>query len=527
MYNSKTVFSFCTICMRNWLTIILLLPIAALAQHKIHCAAVVDRGLWKLIDTAGNIICDSREPFTGDYYGYHCYANGMFLHREGNRIGFKNWKGELVVPAIFSEVRFFHNGYAAVQSSKWGMINRAGKLIVDTVYDYVSDVDEGAIVVERNEQLGIVDTNGKFVLPFYYYTDDRLFHQPAFNDGLLRVMVAKSSNYESNEQAAYKHEKPQTTDAKIGFVNRKGQLVIDTVCKLWGTLQDSHYALMEAVMSGQVCGTGMHELNASGAMREHIFYVDGDFYRFENNRCLVLKNNRFMMIDGKGDSIYTVTQPCRKALNTKGYLIAGYRSRFGSRGIETIIVDNVKSTLGLGVYDPNGKVVLPFEYPNISPLNDGYFKVQTVDGYIYNKEAQSPREVTRFADTKGKFMKYTFDIADDFSGGFARVEIYKKHNGYGHINTKGKFISLDKDKIWLIGTGNKHYQMMELEKKWGFADEDFYWLIPPAYEEETPFADNYAAVRQNGYWGYINQKGKIVIPAKFEKAGPFEVIEVQ
>ncbi|MCQ5129692.1 WG repeat-containing protein [Butyricicoccus faecihominis] len=46
-------------------------------------------------------------------------------------------------------------------------------------------------------------------------------------------------------------------------------------------------------------------------------------------------------------------------------------------------------------------------------------------------------------------------------------------------------------------------------------------LVKPTYEEVSSFSDGWAAVKQNGKWGYINESGDMVIQPKYDWAGPF------
>ena len=45
-------------------------------------------------------------------------------------------------------------------------------------------------------------------------------------------------------------------------------------------------------------------------------------------------------------------------------------------------------------------------------------------------------------------------------------------------------------------------------------------VLEPAYEDARSFSKGYAAVKENGKWGYINTDGEWLIPAQFETAGP-------
>lgn len=45
--------------------------------------------------------------------------------------------------------------------------------------------------------------------------------------------------------------------------------------------------------------------------------------------------------------------------------------------------------------------------------------------------------------------------------------------------------------------------------------------IPPQYTFAFPFSEGLACVELNGKFGYIDIKGKVVIPFKFDEASPF------
>ncbi|MBR1660127.1 MAG: WG repeat-containing protein [Oscillospiraceae bacterium] len=46
-------------------------------------------------------------------------------------------------------------------------------------------------------------------------------------------------------------------------------------------------------------------------------------------------------------------------------------------------------------------------------------------------------------------------------------------------------------------------------------------LVPPRYEDAATFSEGYAAVKQNGKWGYIDETGELVIPCRYERAYDF------
>lgn len=57
--------------------------------------------------------------------------------------------------------------------------------------------------------------------------------------------------------------------------------------------------------------------------------------------------------------------------------------------------------------------------------------------------------------------------------------------------------------------------------KWGYATPDNKVAIAPKYAEVGWFSEGYAAVKVGKKYGYINKRGKLVIPAKFTVAKSF------
>lgn len=98
-----------------------------------------------------------------------------------------------------------------------------------------------------------------------------------------------------------------------------------------------------------------------------------------------------------------------------------------------------------------------------------------------------------FIDPKGvEVVPLKYDYANDFSEGLAMVSSY---TGEGQLKTIAC----------------------------GFIDTLGREVIPLSYRQAQDFSEALAAVmNDDGKWGYINQKGEIVIAFLFDDAGPFE-----
>ncbi|QCR36345.1 WG repeat-containing protein [Nissabacter sp. SGAir0207] len=61
----------------------------------------------------------------------------------------------------------------------------------------------------------------------------------------------------------------------------------------------------------------------------------------------------------------------------------------------------------------------------------------------------------------------------------------------------------------------------EKQGKWGFMDTSGHLVIEPAFSDAQGFVNGLAAVAQDGKYGYIDQRGKWAIPARFTRVTPF------
>ena len=66
------------------------------------------------------------------------------------------------------------------------------------------------------------------------------------------------------------------------------------------------------------------------------------------------------------------------------------------------------------------------------------------------------------------------------------------------------------------------YAAVKQNGKWGFADTDGTIVIDCQFEDAKSFGQHLAAVKQDGKWGYIDQKGNVVIPCIYEDADSFQ-----
>lgn len=106
---------------------------------------------------------------------YGVFKSGWAMVRQNQLNGFKNRKGKIVVPIIYSQIHHF-----GTHKKKWAMVGRGGKFgfintkgieIVPCKYDAIEqfgEIKSNWAVVVNNGLFGVIDKKGREILPPIY-----------------------------------------------------------------------------------------------------------------------------------------------------------------------------------------------------------------------------------------------------------------------------------------------------------------------------------------------------------------------
>jgi len=130
-------------------------------------------------------------------------VNGFVALWKANKCGFVDKKGHAITQFIYDGVRDFQEERAAVcKDNKWGFIDGTGRMVVAPLYDDVGDYFFGGYAcVKQGKKFGAIDKNGKIVIPFKYdsmehlnsniypdeYPDELAFKASKFNEKCFSV----------------------------------------------------------------------------------------------------------------------------------------------------------------------------------------------------------------------------------------------------------------------------------------------------------------------------------------------------
>jgi hypothetical protein len=105
-------------------------------------------------------------PFQEELLAEKERIDQLFLpYKSGEKWGFINQSGKIVIPATFDGVDFFHEGIAVVSvNDKLGYINKSGNTIIKPQFDEANAFSNGVAVFQKNNRYGLLDRSGGVLL---------------------------------------------------------------------------------------------------------------------------------------------------------------------------------------------------------------------------------------------------------------------------------------------------------------------------------------------------------------------------
>ena len=152
-----------------------------------------DKGRYGFIDKKGNIVIPAKYSDAGGFF------EGLARVEVNGKYGFIDKNDNMVIPAKYDNTIGFSSGFAPVKvNGKWGLIDKSGNMVIPAKYNGTMSFFDGLARVEVNGKYGFVDINDTMVIPAKY--DDAW----GFSEELARI----------------KHT------GKYGFIDRNDTMVI-------------------------------------------------------------------------------------------------------------------------------------------------------------------------------------------------------------------------------------------------------------------------------------------------------------
>lgn len=515
-------------------------------QIDSNLIGIKQNGKWGMKDVSGKDILpiefESLTPYAqnqvilaqkGSQYGYidakgkwlfekvksvytlsGCYE-GMIMCTVNGKHGYLDMKGdEVIITKYDNAFSFGKSGLAKVgkksstsgSTTLWGYVDKKGNEVIPVKYPALGEFYSGLAYAkdEETNRYGFLDKTGKWIL------------SPVYLDLL---------SFDEYGGVWVKQ-----TDAKWHYINKTGKDLgtLDekgTLSKYFG---NQGYAVIENNTSDFVL------LDQTGATVKKIDDCDG-IYNFASGiggyKCK--SNGNYGFIDVNGNKI--------TGCDFDGF--DGFTEAGISKVTKTIDGKN-KS----GYVDAKGNIILPIVYDYVYNFRDGWGLIYKDGKYYF---------VDRNGNLKDPPAKY--DELTEFRSGYALGKIKGTTNNphnYFYINTDLKeefsITSWQAYPIWetvaIVNPDNKTYQLMDKKGKifktltgveqvnfctegmigirekgkWGYMNDKGDVIVSPKYDTCTGFKYGYGRVKSAGKWGIVDRSGTEIFTTKYENILPGE-----
>ena len=437
-------------------------------------------------------VLKQREKVTKNYQYFAVYAQDKWgvINQDGEEVIIPSYQEMIIIPNEEKDVficTYDINDQTGEYKTK--AINSKNEEIF-TGYDKVEAIDnidkdnnlwyeKDVLKVNKNGKYGLIDLNGKEILPIEY-------DEITVLDGMENSIIIKK-------------------DDKIGLVNDNGSAIIDTNYKEIKALGDSYkegYITVDEKGKYGVVSTTKKQILENKYDEIFPVYLK-DYYLVKENGTKELVNSNGEVVLDKGfDNI--------KSATTNGVIfnkdnLYGEMSFSGEITLEPKYQELKEVKKGIyiakkddkyGIIDNVGNEQLAFDYTgmtynekaNLFFAEDAEYKTSLIDE-VYNIKATG---ILSEVNTDDGYIRMRLD--DD----------------YKYFDLKGEEtsnIQVLKDNTIFLS---------KKDGKYGYVDKKGNPITDYIYDDATEQNKyGFAAVKKNGVWGSINKEGKEIVEPKY------------
>lgn len=415
--------------------------------------------------------------FAGSFCNKSASATGekslrIVPFRDGDRWGFSDPGGKMIVPAQYESAYLMDDGYGRMYEGELsGLVSPEGKLLLEPKYQYISNYSNGRAVFRNAEgRAGYLDETGKEILEAAYEDafDFRGDYSAVKKDGQYALIRPDGSVIKTLESLIPFDSDPlwMTVEGEVqndpgyilvyqegmystGLIDKAGNVVIPPT---YGNLSSP----VGSVIVAQPDSTNYGLIRVDGSPITAFEYAF--MYRMSGNRYMVQKGEeQYGVIDEKGQAVIPTTYSSLSE-GPGGAYIAYKNEKFGlidkggaplvpfeytSLYLEQNYLIATREDQKTGIISTTGEVILPFEYD--------YIQVLRTDRFLAGKNGKNG-----LIDDKGKvILPFEYDPAVNGGEGheYASTIFRPIHcfvltkAGKGILfNAEGKVLS---DKSWM------------------------------------------------------------------------------
>lgn len=398
----------------------------------------------------------------------------FYVFKENGKEGLINSSGNIIVPAInYDEIYNINTKFITVKNGKkYGILNLQGGQILPATYDSISviktdglsPVQNNIFKVKQGKKYGLFNAQGKQILACEYKDIN-------YENGIITAIKDKQTyNFSINGTPLPLMLSDKDLNLANSFLNQQTSI---------SNNKDKKNIKAEYILPS---GNGYYYAK---------FKNKYSFYDSNFNLVNEVKADSFTRLD---NGLFAITR------KKSGLSLGGLLSTAIAFGTGTPLypgqVNWMRSNIKTGYLDNTGTEIIPTKNDYNGTFFEGHALVMVKDKFGY-------------VDTAGNYLvPAEFDDISAFSFYDPDIVVVEKDDDYGFYDTKkGLFTSGYTAASNFV---NGLAPIAITENKWGYIDRLGNKVIRPKFDMVTPFFDENAMTKINGYYRIINKNGDTV-----------------
>ncbi len=310
--------------------------------HGDYCIVYADETHCGLIDRNGRVVVPPL------YQQVDYPSDGMIRVAQNELFGFFDTLGFPQIGCKYRTASGFSEGRAVVlidfdsNNCAYGYIDKKDSLVLPAIYEYAFPFQEGCAVVQRYERFGMIDRDGREVLPIKYAGVGSMIHGNCF---VMDVETERAAMFDSHFKQLTPFQYTNVIDYGEGyfiverdgkkvFLNQKGKEKFG----LFDQVSPFRYGFAMVSREGRY-GIINHRGRFILPMEYENSMNHSSQYQFYEGLALIEKNRRFGFVNMKGEvviePVYQSAHHCSEGLiPVKTQNVWGYIDRNGQEFIE-------------------------------------------------------------------------------------------------------------------------------------------------------------------------------------------------
>ncbi|MEM9847235.1 MAG: WG repeat-containing protein [Bacteroidota bacterium] len=412
---------------------------------------------------------DSEQLIKGYFYEQFLpFSKELLLVQQRQKFGLIDRMGNIVISPRFDEIRPFNESYLRVQKDGlWGIVNIKGTEVLPLFFDYIAPLNTWTSLVKKGNQYGIIDQYAQIGIPIDY---DKIV-------------------LEDRQIKAYKDESlSMFTIGEDGTINQEhGNFGEHITFRIGGAKRATKANNAENALQLEQFEWFYQQASKRWGLRNS---VNGE----------VTIEAQFDFIEVKEDIGFTLVGLKKRNRQTFHQTTYGFEMIYGL----------VSNTIG--------KLITPMEFLHVA-FEDFENGASVARCVFANGKHGLINQIGQVIERDAAFI-------DKFEDGVARIGVYGTLSGVttgkGLLPLKTYLSELTAPNYMIDYTSDNQYfrdyaRLVCQDCAWGYIDTLGVMVINTQYEAVKHYSNGFALAKQNGKWGMVNQKDKIIVPFQFDE----------